>query len=131
MPADKVTCAERLQTEYEERMSDLRKLWAAYGTGKEEVEDLGSIYDYGLCFDWVERHTFENQPEGHYRYQLSCGGPQDEFRFFPRHWRVEYWFLDWFDGAHLEPTGDDRDLLTEIYGWFEEMGMCSSHNRGG
>ena len=121
------TCAERVEASYNDRMDDLRKLWEAYCDGEEEVEDLGSMYDYGLCFDWVEPHTFENQSEGYYRYQLSWGGPSDEFRFYPQYWRIEYWFLDWFNGAKWMPSGDDRDFLTELYGWFEDMGMCDKH----
>jgi len=127
------TCAERLPAEFDGRIQDLHELWTRYCAGEEEEEidtatatttnDLGSIFDYGLSFDWIAPNTFRDQQEGYYRYQLSCGGPQDEFRFFPKHWRIEYWFLDWFDGAYVELVGDDKDLLIEIYEWFESMGM--------
>ena len=121
------TCTERVQASYDDRMVDLRLLWAAWCDGQEEVEDLGSIFEYGLCFDWVEPSTFEDQPEGYYRYQLSWGGPSDEFRFYPQYWCIEYWFLDWFDGAKLTPSKDDQNLLLEIYNWFAELGMCDEH----
>jgi len=121
------TCEERVQNSYEQRMADLRQLWTAYCQGKEDVEELGNIYEYGLCFDFVGSGTFEGQSEGYYRYQLSWGGPADEFRFYPRQWRIEYWFLDWFDGAKWIPNGYDRAFLMELYDWFEGAGMCDKH----
>jgi len=96
------------------------------GTAPEEHPDLGSFWDYGLCFDYVPDGTFSDQDEGYFRYQLSTGGPGDEFRFFVgydhRPYRVEYWFLDWFDGASRTLYGQDRDLLLDIFATFEEIG---------
>jgi hypothetical protein len=120
------TCEERVNAELESTLEDLRKLWDAYCDGLEDVEDLGNIYDYGLAFDYVPAGTFKDQEQGYFRYQLSWGGPSDEFRFFtdyecnPSH--VEYWFLDWFDGAHKVLRGDDERLLLEIFSWFDDMG---------
>ena len=121
------TCEDRVEMHLESRIDDLKKLWANYCNGKEDDdEDLGNIYEYGLCFDYVPAGTFSDQREGFFRYQLSTGGPGDEFRFFADvtrdvH-RIEYWFLDWFDGAHRVLTGEDEELLMEIWEWFEEGG---------
>jgi hypothetical protein len=81
-----------------------------------------SFFNYGLSFDYVEPYTFGDQERGYFRYQISWGGPAEEFRFFvdvlPKSvgawhrserfpnpvWRldkIEYWFLDWFDGAPI------------------------------
>lgn len=80
---------------------------------------LDTFYEYGLDFGWIAPGTFGDQPQGYYRYQLSWGGPSDEFRFFVNPdlscWRVEYWFLDWNDSAHVEIQGDDRDLLLQVW----------------
>lgn len=121
------TCEERVEAHLESRMDDLRKLWENYCNGKEDDEDLGSIHEYSLCFDYVPAGTFSDQREGFFRYQLSTGGPGDEFRFFAdaerKVHRIEYWFLDWFDGAHRVLTGEDEELLMEIFEWFEEGGV--------
>ena len=49
------TCQQRIKGELQDRLDDLRKLWSAYLQGEENTEDLGSIYDYGLGFDYGGR----------------------------------------------------------------------------
>jgi hypothetical protein len=121
----KVTCEERIERELAGRLSDLRKLWTAYTEGDEDrySDELGNIFEYGLCFSYVPG---EESGSGYFRYQISCGGPAHEFRFYCderfRPIRVEYWFLDWFDGAHRTLTGADENLLKEIFEWFREIG---------
>ena len=87
------TCAERIQEQWKLRQEDLQD---------PEFE--------GLCFDYVDPHTFHDQLEGYWRWQFSWGGPSDELRAFvnPDHsiHRVEYWFMDWMDGAKLELQPD-------------------------
>lgn len=91
------------------------------------VPDLGNLNEYGLSVDYVTRGTFRHQPEGFLRYQLSTGGPGDEFRFFlgadHEPYRVEYWFLDWFDGASRRLHGADRALLLDIFEDWKDCGM--------
>ena len=68
-----------------------------------EYEDL---FDYvnqtALCWDYVDS---EGREAGYYRLQLSWGGPSDEFRIYVNQDKeidiIEYWFMDWFDGAHI------------------------------
>ena len=119
MPTNQPSCEDRVQAHLEDRLEDLRKLWQADQAGDEGDPDLGSLNDYGLSFDYVPAKTFTDQTEGYFRYQISWGGPADEFRFFGDldgyiH-RIEYWFLDWFDGAHRVLRGKDRDLLSNIW----------------
>ena len=120
------TCESRVERYLESRIADLDKLWRVYCDGEEDDEDLGNIHEYGLCFDYVSAGTFGDQSEGYFRYQLSTGGPGDEVRFYTdaarKVHRIEYWFLDWFDGAHRKVTGEDEGLLLEIWDWFEECG---------
>lgn len=117
------TCAYRVRTEMMARLRDLRQLWENYKNNVEDA-DLGTLHEYGLCFDYVAPGTFANQKEGYYRYQLSWGGPSDEFRFFVNpdlscH-RIEYWFMDWFDGAHRVATGHDEMFLRGLWNWLRE-----------
>jgi DnaJ-class molecular chaperone len=72
------------------------------------------------------------EEEGYFRYQLSWGGPSDEFRIFALKesdewnlYRIEYWFMDWFDGASRRLTGEDYDLIEEIFkGFFVDSGSA-------
>lgn len=83
--------------------------------------------EYGLSWDYVEADS-ENGDPGYFRYQISWGGPSDEFRFFVDYggqlYCVEYWFLDWFDGASRTLHGDDYQLLEQIFDWFADIGAC-------
>jgi hypothetical protein len=131
MPEKQPTCEERIDKELEERLTDLRKLWELE---KEDPgasdEDLGTFNEYGLCFDYVSPNMFKGQRRGYFRYQLSWGGPSDEFRFECdenlRPTRISYWFLDWFDGAHRNLKGDDLNLLEKIFEYFHECGTVDS-----
>ncbi len=120
------TCQERVQEHFESRIDDLEILFKNYQEGKEEAdEDLGKFYDYGLCFDYVPA---DDKGSGFFRYQLSTGGPGDEFRFFVdldyEVYKIEYWVLDWYDGAHVLLTGKSFDFMREIYDFFNEIGSC-------
>jgi len=119
-------CEDKVDGSLERTINNLRELWEAYCEGEEEVEDLGCIHDYGLSFDYVEAGTFTDQESGYFRYQLSWGGPSTEFRFYTdaskRPYKIEYWYLDWFDGACRVLSGEDRQLMVEIFDWFAECG---------
>ena len=68
-------------------------------------EDLKDPEYEALGFDYVTPHTFTDQIEGFWRWQFSWGGPSDELRAYVNEnkeiHRLEYWFLDWGDGAHV------------------------------
>ena len=122
-----LSCTDRVQSHLTSRLDDLTQLWAAYCEGNEDsVPDLGTFNEYGLSFDYVEPGTFTDQPEGYHRYQLSWGGPSDEFRFFTNHdlslYRIEYWFVDWFDGAPADVT--NNPLMSELWDFFVEIGSA-------
>ncbi len=114
------TCKEQVREHYLSRMNDLRRLWVAYQSGEDEgLEDIGTLNEYGLCLDYVAPGTFNGQSRGYVRYQLSWGGPADEFRFYLdemlRPVKIEYWFLDWNDGAKITPQGHNGDLLMDLF----------------
>ncbi len=125
------TCEERIDAALAGRLDDLGRLWSA---GGDEVEDLGNLADYGLSFEYVQGSTDYNPEDGYFRYQLSWGGPADEFRYYAhqarRGWevaRVEYWFLDWADGASrtLDLTTEAGLLMTDLfYHWFDDCGAA-------
>jgi len=98
------TCAERIDEQWKLRQEDLQD---------PEYEALG--------FDYVEPHTFTDQLEGYWRWQFSWGGPSDELRAFVNEnkeiHRLEYWFMDWMDGAKLElQQGPEWQRVQEMIG---------------
>jgi hypothetical protein len=145
------TCKERVRSHYQSRMTDLAELWHAAtnagepcrvckATGKIGKYDCeycdGGTYpedsrlnEYGLSFDYVAPGTFNGQRRGYWRYHLSCGGPSDEFRFYCDERRtpvrIEYWFLDWFDGAKVtvKPESANWATLMELWEDWDGMGM--------
>ena len=128
------TCLSRVKDEYESRMDDLRQLWDSYCNDPDEsVNDLGTLYEYGLSFDYVAPQTFKDQNQGYFRYQLSWGGPSDEFRIYAEKindysfsvYKIEYWFLDWFDGAHVLLQGKEYKFIKELFeSFFVESGSA-------
>lgn len=120
-------CKELVGGNLKDRLQDLDVLWKLEQAGNDEGdEELGTLNEYGLCFDYVPENTFQGQRRGYFRYQLSWGGPSDEFRFYvnPNFSldRIEYWFLNWFDGAKKILRGEDETFMTELWdGWFSEF----------
>jgi hypothetical protein len=135
MPEQK--CKDLVAINLKSRIEDLKILWNLFNSDSESNdENLGNMYEYGLAFDYVAPNTFNGQRKGYFRYQLSWGGPSDEFRFFAHPilssldsyysnaitrisgWeleKIEYWYLDWFDGANKKLTGKNLTLITEIF----------------
>jgi len=134
------TCKQRWLSEKNSEIATLRKLWRLYQSGDENGDpDLGRFEEHGLSFDYVAPGTFNGQKRGYWRYQISYGGPSEEFRFYAApvpgmgFWRtrfrltsIEYWFLDWFDGHGRKLVGKDEQLLTEIWDYFHECGSVES-----
>ena len=89
------TCEERIDDVLACRMYEFRK---------GELE--------GLSFDYVDPNTFENQPEGYHRWQISWGGPSDEFRLYSDG-TVYYHFMDWYDGA--KRYINDNELISHMF----------------
>jgi len=125
-----LTCEERIEASLADEIEELRLLYRAatddlsekerdamvaeYGEHPEEA-----IYEHGLCFDYVLAGTFDGQDEGYFCYQISWGGPSDEFRFYTdaalHVHRVEYVFMDWGDGARRVLEGDNKQLLLDVW----------------
>ena len=120
------TCKERINDEYADRIEtiesildriDLQRFKKGNGHDIEDPDYVEvaetELDEYGLCFDYVEPNTFEDQKRGYLRWQLSWGGPSDEFRFFIDEQGgitdIEYHFMDWFDGAVIDVNMSSYD----------------------
>jgi len=125
--SDTQTCQDIVQDRCNSRMADLETL---YKLALEDYEayddDLGNLSEYGLDFSYVAPETFTDQLEGYYRYQLSYGGPSQEIRFYVSQddegnlhhtpYKIEFWHLDWYDGASVDIT--DSQLAKDLYNYF-------------
>lgn len=114
------SCEERVEPAWQSRRADLL---AILNAGEDApAEHLG---DYGLAFDYVRSDTFEDQDAGFWRYQFSTGGPQSELRFYVDEGgeveRAAFWFLDWFDGASVNVSGDE--VAERVLERFRDMGV--------
>ena len=100
------TCKQRIEENLENRIKDLERMY--YSDDESERDEF---YNYGLSFDYVAPNTFTDQKQGFFRYQLSWGGPSDEFRIFTNSKKeiqyIEYWFLDWFDGSSIKVNDEE------------------------
>lgn len=130
-PRKKATgCRAKVRRAMRNRLRDLRKLWNMYKRDPEAYDDdVGNFSEYGLCFDYVAPGTFGNR-QGYFRYQLSTGGPGDEFDFYANFndynrkfdvYKIKYRYLDWYDSADVTLKGEDEELMMEIFEFFDEI----------
>lgn len=120
-------CEYRIDAHLASRLAELEQIFRAYQRGNDEGIVEGDVScdefnNYGLSFDYVVPSTWQGQNEGYWRYQVSYGGPSDEWRFYASSagdpvYRVEYWFMDWFDGARrvIELDSPQGDLMQEVW----------------
>lgn len=117
---EQLTCEQRIKKE----LANVAETFTLYMEDGDVFEDgngdLPPFHEYGLSFEYVEPNTFNGQPVGYYRYQLSWGGPSDEIRFHPDG-SITYHFMDWFDGAKQYVTHQPwakwlREYFTDIGG---------------
>ena len=125
--SDKETCEDRITEAIISRGEDFKRFMNA-----EDEETTEEFYNYGLEIAMVNMGTFKDMKEPYLKYLISWGGPSEELRFY-QNGTVEFWFLDWFDGAHKNITSmgwvqwlkqylEDIELLTNdrFYdGWDE------------
>lgn len=103
-------CIDLVESSFESIMDDIRRMYKA---DDQTDPELGPLNEYGLSIDKVEAGTFKDQREDYIRYQLSWGGPSEEFRIY-KNGDVEFWYLDWFDGAKVDVNGEDADIIKDI-----------------
>jgi hypothetical protein len=107
---------EDFETATEGEQIALKKSSEFQGYDYEYYDDYSSwLYNQFLCFDFVAPFTFgEDQKAGYWRLQISWGGPSSEFRIYADEnlniCAVEYWYMDWYDGAYVE-VGEDSECF--------------------
>tara|TARA_R110002050_G_scaffold222603_4_gene358420 strand:- start:868 stop:1323 length:456 start_codon:yes stop_codon:yes gene_type:complete len=128
--SDKETCEDRITEAIISRGEDFTRFMNCYSFGEDyinetdsEDEVLDEFYNYGLDISMVEIGTFRDQTEPYLRYQISYGGPSEELRFY-QNGTVEFWFLDWFDGAHKIITSIEWVQWLKQY--LEDIGLLTN-----
>jgi len=115
---------QKCEENFNSRMEDIRILNELERLENESdfeniIQDIKDRYgnkeDYGLSFDYVEEGTFSDQREPFIRFQLSWGGPQEEFRFYADE-SCEFWYLDWGTGEHKNLDEGQKNLVLEFLG---------------
>ncbi len=120
---EQMKCIDKVKNASANRTDDIRRLLDEEYKGNEEgLEDIGTLNEYGLDFGYVAPGTFTDQERGYFRYQISWGGPSEEYRFYVDNdltpYKVEFWYLDWFDGAPHVMRGKDLDTMLEVFDYF-------------
>jgi len=107
------SCEKRIDEHLQERLEEVRQ--AISNSGSDEVAVNGEKYDDVI--EWLNCWTLCYADDPHYRakrLELSYGGPADGFRFFEDD-TIEYYFMDWFDGATRELHGNDKEIMQELF----------------
>jgi len=129
---DKESMIQRTRKSFDSRMEDIKILNELDRLENESNDylniveklknELGNKEDYGLSIDYVEEGTFNDQREPYIRFQLSWGGPSEEFRIYATN-EIEFWFLDWFTGEHINLGTIEADEIFNFLGGsdFEEL----------
>ena len=86
-------CKDRVEENFKDRMELLKQ-------GELEV----------LSID--EKVSWDDAKPSYKRIQISWGGPSDEFRIYANG-TIEYWFLDWYDGAKVVLNETEREAVME------------------
>jgi len=79
---------------------------------------LDTLQELGLGWTYVEPDTYADQPLGYFLWELSWGGPADQFLFYhngKRVWKIQYVVLDWDYREEVELTGKWFELLATVF----------------
>lgn len=117
------SCADRIEQNFQDRYMEIQE------DMKLSFFPANYFEQKGLSIDLIEKNELDL--DDHFiRYQLSWGGPQDEFRFW-KNGKISYHFMDWFDHAEKDITVMTRqdpvmekffDLFTTAFeGLFQDM----------
>ena len=94
------TCNELIQQQLKGRLEEIEEILKS----DDPIEELNA---FALSYSddpYFRAKTLE----------LSAGGPSDGFRFFDNG-LIEYYYMDWFDGASRVLCGKEEALLRELF----------------
>ena len=118
MDRNNKTCSELIEDELKRRIEDFEQALRSYEENNYEKIVTEDGYEYEGVIDWINNYALGYYDDNYYRakrLELSWGGPQDYFLYFPKLDRIEYHYLDWYDGASLVLDGEDFKVMSEIF----------------
>ena len=111
------TCAELISARYVDRLKQFDDAW-----NDDSIFFPQYLSENTLAFDFVKPNTFNDQPEGYWRMQISWGGPSDEIRWYSdgepySYSKIMYSYMDWFDGAEIDVSTDHvwQNIFSDYY----------------
>lgn len=93
------------------------------GIMEEFTRGYGDFHEYGLCFDFVEA---TEDHDGFYRFQINCGGPSSECRFYANG-AIEFVYMDWFCGVGFNLNRDSNAIWLKH--WFNNCEMLDFESK--
>ena len=119
------------------RASDIADIMTRQRSDDAEVADQAydDFYQYGLSFDYVPPFTFEEQRAGYWRWQISWGGPGEEFRIYvdpvtDRVKEVDFYYTEDWGNCHtinldrIHHLNQDKLVsndLNEVFGAIDQL----------
>ncbi len=122
--ADK-SCKELIKEELNERIADFKQALKSYEENdyRKIVTEYGDEYEDVI--DWINDYALGYYDDKRFRakrLELSYGGPQDYFLYFPSNGLIEYHYINWGDEAILYLDGMRYNIMLKIFKMLEATG---------
>lgn len=120
--ADK-SCKELIKEELNERIADFKQALSSYEKKGKVVTEDGDVYEDVI--DWINNYALGYYDDKRFRakrLELSYGGPQDYFLYFPSNGLIEYHYINWGDEAILYLDGMRYNIMLKIFKMLEATG---------
>ena len=120
--ADK-SCKELIKEELNERIADFKQALKSYEEKGKVVTEDGDVYEDVI--DWINNYALGYYDDKRFRarrLELSYGGPQDYFLYFPSNGLIEYHYINWGDEAILYLDGMQYNIMLKIFKMLEATG---------
>jgi len=117
--ADK-SCKELIKEELNERIADFKQALKSYEEKGKVVTEDGDVYEDVI--DWINDYALGYYDDERFRarrLELSYGGPQDYFLYFPSNELIEYNYITWGDSASVYLEGIQYNIMLEIFKMLE------------
>ena len=119
--ADK-SCKELIKEELNERIADFKQALKSYE--KNDYRKIVTEYgdEYEDVIDWINDYALGYYDDKRFRakrLELSYGGPQDYFLYYPSNGLIEYHYINWGDEAILYLDGMQYNIMLKIFKMLE------------
>jgi hypothetical protein len=120
MDRNNKTCSELIEDELKRRIADFEQALKSYEEKGKVVTEDGDEYEDVI--DWINNYALGYYDDERFRarrLELSYGGPQDYFLYFPSNELIEYNYITWGDSASIYLYGIQYDIMLKIFKMLE------------